>query len=487
MMRALQVAGLLAVGLPATWARPARRAVTSPECYITSADGAYNLSAYTAPVQGTGSTTITSTWKLSVDDTSTGHKQQITGFGAAVTDATVSVISALPADQQSALLAELFTTGPDDGVGFSLMRHTIGASDLSAYAYSYDNVSTADSSLADFSLYSPGQDMVQLIANMVATNPDLKLLGSVWSPPGWMKLNGVMYGTTTNNNLNMDYASAYADYFVKYIQAFAAGGVNVDAITIQNEPLNSQAGYPTMYVSADQETQLIQDYVGPALQSAGLATEIWAYDHNTDVPSFPQTVLDGAGDYVNTVAWHCYAPNNNWDVLTQFQQTNPSVTQYMTECWTSPTNTWYSTTDFVMGPMQNYAAGAMAWTLATDFSYGPHLPGGCTTCRGLVEVDTTAGTYSKTPDYYFMGQFSRFVPRGAIALNTTGSWDYGNGQKLEVAAFLNPDNSRTLVIENGFGNPVYVTVTFNSGETWSGPLYTESVTTWVLPPTTGTA
>jgi O-glycosyl hydrolase len=135
--------------------------------------------------------------------------------------------------------------------------------------------------------------------------------------------------------------------------------------------------------------------------------------------------------------------------------------------------------------MQNYAAGAIAWTLATDTNYDPHLPGGCTTCRGLVEVDTSAGTYSKTLDYYFIGQFSRFVPRGAIALSTTGSYDYGNGDKIEVAAFLNPDSSRTIVIQNGFGNPVYLTVTFNSGETWSGPLYTESLTTWILPPTSG--
>lgn len=200
---------------------------------------------------------------------------------AAVTDATVSVFSSLSSDQKSALVSDLFTTSPDDGVGFSLMRHTIGASDLSAYAYSYDNVSSADPSLSDFSLSSPGQDMVSLIADFASANSALKLLGSVWSPPGWMKLNGVMYGTTDNNNLNMDYASSFANYFVKYIQAFAAGGVTVDAITIQNEPLNSQSGYPTMYVSADQETQLIQDYVGPALKNASLATEIWAYDHNT--------------------------------------------------------------------------------------------------------------------------------------------------------------------------------------------------------------
>ena len=135
--------------------------------------------------------------------------------------------------------------------------------------------------------------------------------------------------------------------------------------------------------------------------------------------------------------------------------------------------------------MQNWANGVIAWTLGSDTSYGPHLPGGCSSCRGLIEVDTGAGTYSKTLDYYLMGQFSRFVPRGAINLATTGSYDYGNGGKFEATAFVEADGSRTVVIQNNFSNSVYLTVTFNSGETWSGPVYTQSLTTWQLPPTTG--
>jgi glucan endo-1,6-beta-glucosidase len=160
-----------------------------------------------------------------------------------------------------------------------LLRHTIGASDLSGSLYSYDN--NTDPSLANFNLQPAGKSMLSWIAQFKATNPTIKLLGSVWSPPGWMKLNGVMDGTTVNNNINTAYASSFAQYFVKYIQAFARGGVTVDAITIQNEPLNSQSGYPTMYVAADQSTSLIQNNVGPALRAAGLSTQIWAYDHNT--------------------------------------------------------------------------------------------------------------------------------------------------------------------------------------------------------------
>lgn len=319
----------------------------SPRAIVSSNDGQYKLSNYTAPTLGAGNAgSINSTWSLSIDDTASGHKQQLTGFGAAVTDATVSAFSLLPAAQQTALLNDLFS--PTKGIGFSLMRHTIAASDLSSDVYSYDNVSAPDVPLAHFNLTSEGSAMVTWLHRMRAINPAMRLLGSVWSPPGWMKLNGVQSGTTVNNNLNPVYSSSYAQYFVNYIKVFAARGVPVDAITIQNEPLNSQSGFPTMYVSAANSTHLIQKYVGPALKNASLATQIWAYDHNTDVPSYPQQVLDGAGAFVKTVAWHCYATNNDWGVLTNFSKANPGVRQYMTECWTSPQTPWYQSIDFVM-------------------------------------------------------------------------------------------------------------------------------------------
>lgn len=161
------------------------------------------------------------------------------------------------------------------------MRHTIASSDLSSSVYTYDDASGADTGFSSWGLTDAGNNMVSWIKKFASASGSMRLLGSCWSPPGWMKLNGVTSGTTDNNNLDPQYADAYADYFVKYIQAFADGGVTVDAITIQNEPLNSQSGYPTMYVSADNSTSLIQNNVGPALKSASLDTEIWAYDHNT--------------------------------------------------------------------------------------------------------------------------------------------------------------------------------------------------------------
>ncbi|KAJ5594052.1 Endo-1-6-beta-D-glucanase neg1 [Penicillium hispanicum] len=460
----------------------------SASAYSSNSAGTYKLSSIAAPVKGAGDAGSESTWKLRIDDTSSGHKQTIVGFGAAVTDATVTSFDTLSSSNLQNLLNDLMT---DSGAGFSLMRHTIGASDLSGDpAYTYDdNGGASDPSLSGFNLGDRGNAMAKMLAKMKSLQSNLKILGSPWSAPGWMKLNGEIDGTTTNNNLNdgylsggtgsSGYASAFAQYFVKYIQAYKDLGADIDAITIQNEPLNSQSGYPTMYMYDSESAQLIQNYVGPALRDAGLNTGIWAYDHNTDNTDYPQTVIDNAGKYVDSVAWHCYATNVDWTVLSHFHSSNPSITQYMTECWTPSTGSWHQAADFTMGPLQNWAAGVAAWTLGTTSNDGPHLSsGGCSSCTGLVTVN--GDSYSFQTAYYTMAQFSKFMPPGAIVLNGTGSYTYDNGGVQSVAS-LNPDGSRAVVIENTFSNDVYVTLSTASGEEWSGNIPSESVTTWVLP------
>jgi glucosylceramidase len=255
----------------------------SAAAYCTNSDLSYKLSPIAAPVQGTGSPNGRSTWQLNVDDTTSGYKQTIDGFGACVTDATVTSFDTLSSGKKSSLLQELSH--------FSLLRHTIASSDLSGDpAYTYDdNGGKDDPSLSGFNLGDRGNAMAQMLKSMKSLNSKIKLLGSPWSPPGWMKLNKKLTGSTDRNNLNdgyldnsgAGYSQAFANYFVKYIQAFRNLGVTVNAITVQNEPLNSQSGYPTMYMFDYEQAQLVQKYVGPALRSANTGTTVWAYDHNT--------------------------------------------------------------------------------------------------------------------------------------------------------------------------------------------------------------
>ncbi len=202
----------------------------------------------------------------------------------------------------------------------------------------------------------------------------------------------------------------------------------------------------------------------------------------TDRATYAQTVLDAASSYVGAVPWHCYASDLDWGVLSDFHASNPGTAQYMTECWTSPQTGWDQAAGFTMGPLQNWASGSAAWTLATDSSFGPHLSsGGCDSCRGLVTVDPGSGTYELQVDYYMMAQFSRFLLPGADVLAGSGSWTYGDGTGLEAVAARNPDGTRAVVMENKFDSDLYVTLATGSGQTWSGPVHAQSVVTWVLP------
>ncbi|KAI1436260.1 glycoside hydrolase family 30 protein [Xylaria sp. CBS 124048] len=466
-------------------ANPMSRRATSPVAYVTTSDMSHKLTQVDAPVTGTG-TGGASTWALTIDDTDTGLKQGVIGFGGAVTDATVTVLNALPEDQRTQLLNDLLTP---DGANFNFLRHTIGASDLSGPpAYSYDDANgQVDTALNNFNLGDRGTAMAQMLATMRGIQPNVTILGTPWTAPGWMKEDGVITGATSGNQLNSAFYSSYAQYFVKYLQAYQANGATIDAITVQNEPLNNQGnGDPTMFQAATEAVTVTQEFIGPALRAAGFDTQIWAYDHNTDQPSYPTTVMQGASEYVDATAWHCYATDLDWTVLTAFHNSFPDKHQYMTECWTSPQTSWYQTSKMSIGPLQNWAEGTLAWTLGTwtqgsDGNFGPFIPGGCGACRGLFTVDESAGTYELQVDYYILSQISKFIPKGAVIMDGTGSFSYPGYFGIQSVASRNPDGSRTIVMENTFGNDVYVTVTAASGEVWSGNLLADSVTTWVLP------
>lgn len=261
-----------------------KKCISQPKAYASTADGVYKISPYSAPFAGTGQPGTNATWKLSIDDTPSGYKQKVSGFGAALTETTVDVFNQLPKNKLKQLLRQLMTS-EGDGVQFGIMRHTIGSSDLSPEpAMSYDdnggNAGKADLSLSHFNIGDRGLAMAAMIKSMRDLNRDMTVLGSCWGVPGWMKWDGMLVGAG-NNTLNHAYSKQYGDYFVKYIKAFQAAGAHIDAITIQNEPLNNNSGMPSMIIEPAESGNLIHDFVGPALRHAGLETEIWAYDHNT--------------------------------------------------------------------------------------------------------------------------------------------------------------------------------------------------------------
>ncbi len=383
-------------------------------------------------------------WALEVDTTQ--RYQTIVGFGAAFTDAATYLIQQkMSASQRRALLTDLFS--PTEGIGLSFMRITMGSSDLSRSHWSYDDLPAGqtDSALAHFSIARDTEAMLPVIRQARAVNPTLVLLGSPWSPPGWMKTSGSMIGGT----LRPDAYAPLAGYFLRFLQAYDSAGVPVQYLTVQNEPAFVPADYPGMELLAPERARFIGQYLGPLLQRQHPATKILDWDHNWDRTDQPLGVLAdaGANPFVAGVAWHCYG--GSVSAQSAIHDRYPDKEAFLTEC---SGGTWQSggfagalasmTGDLVIDGTRNWARGVAFWSLALDPANGPHA-GGCGTCRGVVTIDPSSGAVTRNAEYYALGHASRFVRPGAVRVSSIT-----NAAGLRNVAFRNPDGGTVLVVLN---------------------------------------
>lgn len=405
--------------------------------------------------------------------------QRMIGFGAAFTDASVYLIQQkLSAAQREALLQDLF--GRTSGIGLSFARIPMGASDFSLRHYTYNDVATgqSDSALATFSIDADRADKLPVIKRALAINPQLILSASPWSAPAWMKSSGSLITGTLKPQA---YAS-FAGYFVKFIRAYAAEGVPVAAITLQNEPAFEPPDYPGMRLDPPARAAVIGMHLGPALAKAGLTTQIWDWDHNWDLPQQPLAVLSDslARRYVQGVAWHCYA--GNVSAQTTVRNAHPDKDVYFTECsggdW-APVfgdNLKFDVGQLIIGATRGWARGVALWNLALDERNGPHL-GGCANCRGVVTV-SASGAVSRNVEYYALAHASKFVLPGAVRIaSPTGV------QALESVAFQNPDDASIvlIVLNGGAAQRDFVVRASGSAFTYSLPAGAVATFVWKQP------
>jgi glucosylceramidase len=368
--------------------------------------------------------------------------QTIDGYGWALTGGSAQHIVKMSASARAALLKELFGTA-GNAIGGSYLRVSIGASDLNDHVFSYDDLPAGqtDTGLVHFNLGPDRADVIPVLKEILKINPTIKILGSPWSAPVWMKTNN----DTRGGSLKPEYYGVYARYFVKYIRAMAAAGIRIDAITVQNEPLHP-GNNPSMYMPANEQAAFVK-VLGPAFRRAGLRTKIIVYDHNCDKPEYPISILDDAEarQYVDGSAFHLYA--GKIEALSEVHKAYPDKNLYFTEQWVgAPGDLSKDIAEHVekliIGATRNWSRNVVEWNLAADPQSNPHTDrGGCDRCLGAVTIDGDKVT--RNPAYYIVAHAAKFVRPGSVRISsetTEGS--------LPNVAFRTPAGKKVLIVLN---------------------------------------
>ena len=467
MIRRAALTSLLAL---AAVAPPAAATEPTAHVWVTTPDGALKMSDRGAvSFRAGGSDALT----ISVDPSR--RYQTMDGFGASITDSSAHLLARLSERKREATMRSLFS--PSDGNGLSFLRQPMGASDFVAGDhYTYDDMppGRTDYRMRHFSIAHDRAEILPLLRRALALNPQLKVIGTPWSAPAWMKTNQSLIGGRLIDDPRI--YEAYARYFVEFVEAYERAGVPVYAVTVQNEPQNRRpSGYPGMDLPVAQHAKLVEA-VGLAFRAARIDTKILGYDHNwsthpDDIAStppgedpeteYPATLLSSrAGRWLAGTAFHCYAGDPSRQ--TELQRAFPDKGIWFTECsgshgpndppaqFFSDTLKWHAR-NLVLGVTRNWGKTVVNWNLALDPSGGPHN-GGCDTCTGVVTVGP-GDSVSENAEYFTLGHLARFVRPGAARIASTSFGTTGwNGQIMD-AAFRNRDGSTALVVHNENDEP----------------------------------
>lgn len=370
-------------------------------------------------------------------------RQNVLGFGAAMTDSSCFLLNQMEAPVRHKLLEELWSTKQ---VGLNVMRVCIGASDYARTVYSYDDSNSPDPELQKFSIDHDRQYILPVLREILSINPNVFVFATPWSPPGWMKTGGSLLG----GSMRKRYFAAYARYFVRFLQAYAKEGVPVRALTVQNEVDTDQDGkMPATLWGQEYEIEFVEKYLGPALADCSPRPEIWILDHNYNLKG---RVLDELNDpamkaFVKGVAWHGYGGSP--DAMTQVHRSFPDIDAYWTEGGPDITDPmyqldWAKWANIFIGAMRNWSRCAVAWNLILDERGEPKT--GPFSCGGVVTVDSQTGAITRSGQYWALEHFAKCVSRGANVIESKTIQATEDGPAH--VAFSNPDGTTVVVIAN---------------------------------------
>jgi glucosylceramidase len=399
--------------------------------------------------------------------------QQFIGAGASFTDTAAWLMNssgALSASTRSSVMTALFS--PTNGIGLDFLRNPMGASDLARSNYTYDSTCC---DLNDFSIAHDLADVLPLTKQAQALNPALKIMAVPWTAPPWMKDNNAY----SQGFLQAQYYGLYAQYFVKYIQAYQAQGVHIDYVSPQNEP-TCCAGYPSVQWNASGLDFFVASNLLPALHAAGLTTKVLIHDWNWDAYStWAAPLLNDAAirndSLFGGIAWHGYGGDvsQQTTVHNQFPSVDAFDTEHSGGTWIA--NQQNEDMNNIISYTRNWGRTVTKWSLAVDQNMGPHN-GGCGTCTGLITVhngDSRSGQVDNTIEYYTTGHLTKFVKPGARRIDSSANSTVPN------VAWKNPDGSKALIAYNGTGSTQSVKVVWgNESFTYNLPAATSATFTW---------
>ncbi len=467
------------LGLIAIFSAVAAEAASSVRWWASSVDGKLQLTEqpsreWSRPAKPNPSAVV------KVD--STTRFQPMLGMGSSLEPSTCWNLSRMAPTDRAQLMERV--VNPTNGLGMNLMRLCIGTPDFTGDPwYSYDDQPpcVTDPELKGFSIEKDRRYILPVIQLARQKNPDLLFFASPWSPPGWMKSTGTMIG----GHLLPQHYPAYAEYFVRFIQAYAAEGVPIHAVTVQNEPGVDRAKekdpkwhYPSCHWTAEQERDFIRDHLGPAFRRHGLKTLIWCYDHNYnergtgDDPgiAYPRTILADAraAAFVAGVGFHGYVGGP--EGMSVFHREFPDRPIYFTEGSVFGINGAVE----LIERLRNWASSYNAWVTMLDDNGKPNNgPFEASRTMVMLNPETRKPTYHF--EYFMSGQFTKFVPRGAqrIASNA-GDKAFAN------VAFRNRDGVITLIVANTTEQPKPFTIEWG-GRSLATGLSPKSVATFLWP------
>lgn len=393
-------------------------------------------------------------------------RQEMLGFGTAFTDAACYMLNQLSPDNRAALMHELFAP---DQMALSVCRTCIGASDYSKSLYSLDDSEQDDPELKEFSIAHDKAYILPLLREARKLSPDLFLFSSPWSPPAWMKFNRSMLGGTIRKS-NLE---PYARYFQKYLDAYKAEGVDINAVTVQNEVDTTVDGrYAACQWSQEDEILFVAKYLGPLFRRAAISTKIWVLDHNFTLWGRAIAELSDpkANEFIDGIAWHGYAGQPS--AMSQVHQAFPLKSAYFTEGgpprephvagtpFPDPMTAWARWAEWANNVVRNWCRSITMWNLALDENGGPYIghheegdivPGAPTTGRGVITIDSNTLEVSRSGRFWALAHYTKHVRRGAKVFRTDGVSDNpaeASANPVSHVGFRNPDGSFVVVLSN---------------------------------------